>query len=171
MGRIFDDRGNRISPRTAKKGSMHYRYYVSSVLVQGRRSQAGSIARVPACEVEAVVLDALRAAYPVDSDRLVASSRRGQREILPATRTHGDDRGDQGRSSNGADASTALGRQWVDQVLANTSVDQIAAREGCTKQHVVNALPLAFLAPDISGRSSMPACRAASARAASPGPS
>ena len=38
MGRIFDDRGNRMTPSTAKKGSVHYRYYVSSVLAQDRKS-------------------------------------------------------------------------------------------------------------------------------------
>ena len=67
--RIFDDRGNRMSPSTAKKGSIRYGYYVSSVLAQGRRSDAGAIARVSASDVEAVVLDALRAAYPDDADR------------------------------------------------------------------------------------------------------
>ena len=45
--------------------------------------------------------------------------------------------------------SIALGRQWLDQVLASTTIDQIAAREGCTKQHVVNTISLAFLAPDV----------------------
>src|SRR3954463_1410865 len=42
LGRIFDDRGNRMSPSTAKKRELRYRYYVSSVLAQGRRSEAGS---------------------------------------------------------------------------------------------------------------------------------
>jgi hypothetical protein len=45
--------------------------------------------------------------------------------------------------------SIALGRQWLDEVLASTSIDQIAVREGCTKQHIVNTIPLAFLAPDV----------------------
>ena len=68
IGRIFDDRGNRMTPSTAKKGSIRYRYYVSSVLAQGRKSEAGAIARVSASEIEAVVVDALRAAYPDDAD-------------------------------------------------------------------------------------------------------
>jgi hypothetical protein len=68
IGRIFDDRGNRMTPSTAKKGSIRYRYYVSSVLAQGRRSEAGAIARVSASEIEAAVVDALRAAYPDDND-------------------------------------------------------------------------------------------------------
>src|SRR5215204_3199730 len=67
IGRIFDDRGHQMTPSTAKKGSLRYRYYVSSMLAQGRRSEAGTIARVSAPEIEAVVVDALRAAYPDDA--------------------------------------------------------------------------------------------------------
>src|SRR3954454_11945661 len=36
LGRIFDDRGNRMSPSTAKKGELRYCYYASSVLAQGQ---------------------------------------------------------------------------------------------------------------------------------------
>jgi site-specific DNA recombinase len=68
IGRIFDDRGNRMTPSTAKKGNIRYRYYVSSVLAQGRNSEAGAIARVSASEIEAVIVDALRASYPDDAD-------------------------------------------------------------------------------------------------------
>src|SRR5688572_2256000 len=38
------------------------------VLAQGRRSEAGTIARVSASEVEPIVVDALRAVYPDDAD-------------------------------------------------------------------------------------------------------
>ena len=34
-GRIFDDRGNRMSPSHARKGGIKYRYYLSSALLQG----------------------------------------------------------------------------------------------------------------------------------------
>jgi site-specific DNA recombinase len=59
IGRIFDDRGNKMTPATAKKAAARYRYYVSSTLVQGRRDQAGSVARVSAPEVERAVMKAL----------------------------------------------------------------------------------------------------------------
>ena len=44
LGRIFDDRGNRMTPSTAKKGAIRYRYYLSSVLAQGayERGRIGS---------------------------------------------------------------------------------------------------------------------------------
>jgi hypothetical protein len=41
---------------------------VSSVLAQGRKSDAGSIRRVSASEIEAAVVQALRTAYPDDAD-------------------------------------------------------------------------------------------------------
>jgi len=34
-GRIFDDRGNRMSPSHARKGAIKHRYYLSSVLLNG----------------------------------------------------------------------------------------------------------------------------------------
>src|SRR5688500_10632413 len=44
-GRIFDDRGNRMTPTHAQKNGARYRYYVSCVLLQGRKKDAGSVAR------------------------------------------------------------------------------------------------------------------------------
>jgi site-specific DNA recombinase len=59
-GRIFDDRGNRMSPTHSNKLGVRYRYYVSHALLQQRKAEAGSIARVPAPEIEALVLDGVR---------------------------------------------------------------------------------------------------------------
>jgi site-specific DNA recombinase len=47
-GRIFDDRGNRMSPSHSNKLGVRYRYYVSHAILQKRKADAGSIARVPA---------------------------------------------------------------------------------------------------------------------------
>ena len=47
-GRIFDDRGNRMSPTHSNKLGVRYRYYVSHAIVQQRKAEAGSVARVPA---------------------------------------------------------------------------------------------------------------------------
>ena len=59
-GRIFDDRGNKMSPSHALKKGVRYRYYVSSPVVQGRKGEAGSVKRVPAVEIEKLVIGALR---------------------------------------------------------------------------------------------------------------
>ena len=55
-GRIFDDRGNRMSPSHARKRGIKYRYYLSSALLQGQAERAGSVRRVPAAEIEALVV-------------------------------------------------------------------------------------------------------------------
>jgi site-specific DNA recombinase len=65
MGRIFDDRGNRMSPSHSRKGAMRHRYYVSSALIQGRPQSAGSVARV---QIESIV-DAVRRHVGSDAPR------------------------------------------------------------------------------------------------------
>jgi len=60
IGRIYDDHGNRMSPSHARKQGIRYRYYVSSPLLHGQAGRAGSVRRVPATEVEALVAHAVR---------------------------------------------------------------------------------------------------------------
>jgi site-specific DNA recombinase len=62
MGRIFDDRGNRMTPSSAHKQGARYRYYVSAPLMQGRREEVGSVSRIPAPDIEQLVIDAVRTA-------------------------------------------------------------------------------------------------------------
>jgi site-specific DNA recombinase len=59
-GKLFDDRGNRMSPSYAIKKGVRYRYYVSCVLAQGRNDEAGTVARVSAMEIEQIVTEVLR---------------------------------------------------------------------------------------------------------------
>src|SRR4029078_6272642 len=60
LGRIFDDRGHRMTPSHAQKRGIKYRYYISAPLLQGRPKQAGTVSRIPAQEVEALVIKAVR---------------------------------------------------------------------------------------------------------------
>jgi hypothetical protein len=55
MGRMFDDRGNRMTPSHVRKQGIKYRYYISSTLLQGQPGQAGTTDRVPAGKIEEVV--------------------------------------------------------------------------------------------------------------------
>jgi hypothetical protein len=59
-GRIFDNRGNRMSPTHANKGGVRYRYYISQAVLQGRPQPSGLVSRVPGAEIEALVASALR---------------------------------------------------------------------------------------------------------------
>src|ERR1700758_3257662 len=54
------NRGNRMSPTHANKKGVRCRYYVSQALLQNRKAEAGSIAHVPAPEVESLVCDGVR---------------------------------------------------------------------------------------------------------------
>jgi DNA invertase Pin-like site-specific DNA recombinase len=62
-GKLFDDRGNRMSPSHAAKKGRRWRYYVSQAILQGRKQEAGSVARVPAMEIERRVVEAARAGW------------------------------------------------------------------------------------------------------------
>ena len=62
-GRLFDDRGNAMSPTyTVGRGGRRYSYYVSQALLQNEKERAGSITRVPAAEIEKLVLKAVGSA-------------------------------------------------------------------------------------------------------------
>jgi site-specific DNA recombinase len=75
IGRIFDDRGNRMSPSHARKGGVKYRYYLSAALLQGMAGGAGSVRRVPAADIEALVVrsvrEHLKPAAPIDDRSLI----------------------------------------------------------------------------------------------------
>jgi site-specific DNA recombinase len=74
-GRIFDDRGNRMSPSHARKGNTKYRYYLSAALLIGAADCAGSVRRVPATDIEALVIKSVREhlkpAAPIDDRNLI----------------------------------------------------------------------------------------------------
>ncbi len=57
---LFDDRGNRMTPTYSRKQGVRYRYYISHALLQSRKSEAGSVTRVSATEIEEAVVTALR---------------------------------------------------------------------------------------------------------------
>jgi DNA invertase Pin-like site-specific DNA recombinase len=58
-GKLFDDRGHRMTPSYAVKGGARYRYYISRPTKDGQQGAAGKIVRVPAADVERVVIDTL----------------------------------------------------------------------------------------------------------------
>src|ERR1700733_10569541 len=74
MGKLYDNRGNRMSPSYSAKNGVRYRFYVSSALLRGRKADAGSVGRVPAAEIESTVLGALK-----------THQRQGQSDSAPAS--------------------------------------------------------------------------------------
>jgi site-specific DNA recombinase len=67
LGKLYDDRGNRMSPSYSIKNGIRYRFYVSSALLRGRKDAAGSVARIAAAEIEGAVLAALKAHQQADA--------------------------------------------------------------------------------------------------------
>jgi site-specific DNA recombinase len=55
MGRIFDERGNRMTPTYAVKKGVRYRYYISAALIQGQSDKTAKLNRVPAAEIEKLI--------------------------------------------------------------------------------------------------------------------
>lgn len=60
MGKLFDDRDNRMSPSYSTKKGIRYRFYISAALLRGRKAEAGSLRRISAIELETAVLQAIR---------------------------------------------------------------------------------------------------------------
>jgi site-specific DNA recombinase len=61
-GLLFDDAGHRMVPTHATKAGIRYRYYVSLPLLHGESKTApvGSVSRIPATDVEDVVVKSVR---------------------------------------------------------------------------------------------------------------
>jgi DNA invertase Pin-like site-specific DNA recombinase len=60
MGKLYDDRGNCMTPSYTTKNSVRYPFYISTAHLRGRRAEAGSVSRIAAQEIEAPVLVAVK---------------------------------------------------------------------------------------------------------------
>jgi site-specific DNA recombinase len=58
-GKLFDDKGNRMGSSFSSKKGVRYRFYLSTAL-RGRKHKAGTISRISAPEIEALVCTAIR---------------------------------------------------------------------------------------------------------------
>ena len=61
VGKLYDDRGNRMGASHASKGGRHWRYYASRAALSGRWKEAGSVVRIPAPEIENLIANAVGA--------------------------------------------------------------------------------------------------------------
>jgi DNA invertase Pin-like site-specific DNA recombinase len=68
QGKLYDDRGNLMSPSFSSKNGVRYRFYVSSALLRGRKKEVGSVGRISAAQIESVVLAALKADETSDDE-------------------------------------------------------------------------------------------------------
>jgi site-specific DNA recombinase len=61
VGKLYDDRGNRMGDSHASKGGRRWRYYASRAALSGRKQEAGSVVRIPAPEIENLIANAVGA--------------------------------------------------------------------------------------------------------------
>ena len=57
---LFDDQGSRMTPSHARKGGRRYRYYVSKPLITEGRANNSAGRRIPAGDIERIVVNRLR---------------------------------------------------------------------------------------------------------------
>jgi DNA invertase Pin-like site-specific DNA recombinase len=84
-GRIFDERGNRMTPSYAVKNAIRYRYYISAALIQGQPDKAATLNRVPASEIEKIILSAVRkhiAGKPHNKAEAVGTDSLNDKELI-----------------------------------------------------------------------------------------
>jgi hypothetical protein len=75
-GLLFDDAGYPMIPTHATKAGVRYRYYVSTPVLHGeaKTASAGSVSRVPAADIEAVVVKLLKEHLAAKQDRSTTSN-------------------------------------------------------------------------------------------------
>jgi site-specific DNA recombinase len=137
-GKLFDDRGNRMSPSHATKGGRRWRYYISQAVLQGRKHEAGSVARVPALEIERQVAEAVRAASSV-------SKRQGWQELhQPKASGHGASTDAPAVPPSGYDATL---RAAIERVVMSRTTIEIELAEGMGSDHQNRILIIPWTLP------------------------
>jgi site-specific DNA recombinase len=79
-GLLFDDAGHRMIPTHATKAGVRYRYYVSTPLLHGeaKTASAGSVARIPAADIEDVVVKSIEEHLAANRDKAEFSAKRSE---------------------------------------------------------------------------------------------
>src|ERR1019366_6551451 len=84
-GLLFDDAGHRMVPTHAAKAGIRYRYYVSLPHRHGESKTAsvGSVSRIPATDVEDVVVKSFREHFIAQKEKPSSSGAQvGDRKVL-----------------------------------------------------------------------------------------
>ena len=83
VGKLFDDRGNLMTPSWSKRGSKRWRYYVSQAILRGDKANAGSVARVSAPEIESRVIEAIDSMDQGQNSQAIHPGRHPSRDDVP----------------------------------------------------------------------------------------
>jgi site-specific DNA recombinase len=81
QGKLFDDKGNRMSPTFSCKNGVRYKFYFSTAL-RGRKHKAGSVTRIAAREIEGLVQEAVQSKFDLPDASREAVSERIERVVV-----------------------------------------------------------------------------------------
>ena len=134
-----------MSPSHAAKGGRRWRYYVSQAILQGRKHEAGSLARVPATEIERRVTEAVRAGLSVDSPGPNGPQSAGQRATIRAAPSAGLAASNAKHSS--AEETEANLRAAVERVVVSRTTIEIELAEGVAGDDQNRILTISWTPP------------------------
>jgi site-specific DNA recombinase len=133
-GLLFDETGGRLTPTYAVKKGTRYRYYVSTALLTGAGTNRSNGMRIPAGNLEGLVIDRLRAFFADPAAVLDAiddetHSGSGQRQLIERSRQVAEELGAQAPTEVKATLMTLACHVEInlDRVKINISRHRLAA--------------------------------------------
>jgi site-specific DNA recombinase len=135
-GILFDQAGGRLTPTHCVKKGKRYRYYVSTALVTGTAKSRSSRIRIPAGDLETVVLDRLRTFF---ANRAEIFDCIGHEPISGVTQRD--------LSERGREIAAELGAQAIEKTKAIVTalVRRVEIRPDCAQIDVSRSRLVAFL--------------------------
>jgi site-specific DNA recombinase len=173
QGKLFDDKGNRMSPSFSSKNGVRYRFYVSTAM-NGRTHKAGTVTRISAPEIEGLIEAALSEKLQGQKGEMLeqvekitvsdgkiglklrqsgrkrasieipwSPKLKGVAQVFPPPKT---------RVHEKLVKSIIRARAWLDELSSgrHTSVEGLAAAANLHPKVVRQGLRLAFLPPDLT---------------------
>jgi site-specific DNA recombinase len=136
-GVLFDETGGRLTPTYCVKKGTRYRYYVSTTLVTGAPKGSSRCHRIPAGDLETIVLDSLRSFLANRAETLDAIGHEAERST---PQSHLIERARQ--------IADELGREAPERIKARATalVQRVEVRHDCVKIDVNRSTLLALLA-------------------------
>jgi site-specific DNA recombinase len=173
-GKLFDDKGNAMSPSFSSKNGVRYRFYLSTAL-NGRKHKAGSVTRISSSEIENLVEASLSEKTELPKDemldnvesitvsagriRLSLKQARGRQRLIdipwtPRLRTPTEiyPTTPDAPTDQKLIKSIVRAHTWLDALSSGhyASVEDLAATADLHPKVIRQGLTLAFLAPELT---------------------
>jgi site-specific DNA recombinase len=120
QGKLYDDKGNRMGPSFSSKNGIRYRFYVSTAL-RGRKDKAGSVRRIAAPEIEALVENAARKHFEEQHTSMESWTDQIERVVVTGTSIRVSFRRGEAMNGSGASAGTT-NIPWTPKETRHTGV-------------------------------------------------